>query len=141
MSSLKQVSTKTALTLASMVAITAASMAAAADYTLTWWTIDGGGVMHSSGGVYELSGTIGQPEAGTHRGGSLTVTGGFWFAYRPGDCNDDGSVDLSDYVDFAACMTGPDQGPVEPPCVCFDLEGDGDVDLKDAGSFQSWFSG
>lgn len=48
-------------------------------YELNWWTIDGGGVT-SQGGEYALSGTIGQPDAGTVSGGGYRVTGGFWSA-------------------------------------------------------------
>ena len=33
-----------------------------ADYDVSWHTIDGGGEMWSTGGDYELSGTIGQPD-------------------------------------------------------------------------------
>jgi hypothetical protein len=47
-------------------------------YDLTWYTIDGGGAMNSTGGSYSLSGTIGQPEAGSLSGGSYTLVGGFW---------------------------------------------------------------
>ena len=47
-------------------------------YDLTWNTIDGGGGT-STGGVYSLSGTIGQPDAGTLTGGgTYTLNGGFW---------------------------------------------------------------
>jgi len=31
-----------------------------------------------AGGVYVISGTIGQPDAGTMSGGGFTLTGGFW---------------------------------------------------------------
>ena len=51
--------------------------ASAAQYSLDWSTIDGGGGT-STGGVYAVSGTIGQPDAGTMSGGSFTVDGGFW---------------------------------------------------------------
>ncbi len=48
-------------------------------YDLTWNTIDGGGVMNATGGVYTLVGTIGQPDAGaTMTGGGFTLAGGFW---------------------------------------------------------------
>ena len=48
-------------------------------YTLTWWTVDGGGESVSSGGSYSLAGTVGQPDAGlTLSGGSYTLAGGFW---------------------------------------------------------------
>lgn len=46
-------------------------------YDLTWNTIDGGGGV-SNGSTYSLSGTIGQPDAGTMIGGAYTLNGGFW---------------------------------------------------------------
>lgn len=50
----------------------------AQSYSIAWHTIDGGGGT-STGGVYAVSGTIGQPDAGpTLSGGGFTLTGGFW---------------------------------------------------------------
>ena len=49
----------------------------AQSYTIDWSTIDGGGGT-STGGVYEVSGTIGQPDADTMSGGNYTLQGGFW---------------------------------------------------------------
>jgi len=49
----------------------------AQNYSLDWFTIDGGGGT-STGGVYAVSGTIGQPDAGVSSNGAYTVTGGFW---------------------------------------------------------------
>lgn len=46
-------------------------------YDLSWNKIAGGGGT-SSGGVYSLSGTIGQPDAGHLAGGNYTLDGGFW---------------------------------------------------------------
>jgi len=46
-------------------------------YAIDWHTIDGGGDT-STGGVYSVSGTIGQPDAGAMSGGSYTLHGGFW---------------------------------------------------------------
>src|SRR5262245_54773162 len=46
-------------------------------YSIDWYTIDGGGGT-STGGVYTVSGTIGQPDAGHMSGGNYTVDGGFW---------------------------------------------------------------
>lgn len=40
-------------------------------------TIAGGGGT-STGGVYRVSATIGQPDAGTSSGGGFTLQGGFW---------------------------------------------------------------
>ncbi len=50
-------------------------------YSIDWFTIDGGGGT-STGGVYTVSGTIGQPDAGTAmRGDNYSLTGGFWSLY------------------------------------------------------------
>jgi hypothetical protein len=47
-------------------------------YAINWHTIDGGGGT-STGGVYSVSSTIGQPDAGpTMTNGQYSVTGGFW---------------------------------------------------------------
>ena len=54
---------------------------AVAQYSITWSTIDGGGGT-STGGVYSVSGTIGQPDAGAPMtGGQYSLTGGFWSLY------------------------------------------------------------
>jgi len=47
-------------------------------YSSPWHTIDGGGGT-STGGVYSVSGTRGQPDAGgPMTGGPFSLTGGFW---------------------------------------------------------------
>jgi len=47
-------------------------------YTIDWSTIDGGGGT-STGGVYTVSSTIGQPDAGpVMSGGNYALQGGFW---------------------------------------------------------------
>jgi len=51
---------------------------AAVTYDLSWWSVDSGGATFSTGGAYELGGTIGQPDAGTLTGGGYTLGGGFW---------------------------------------------------------------
>lgn len=49
-----------------------------AQYSIDWFTIDGGGGT-STGGVFSVSGTIGQPDAGgPMTNGQYSVTGGFW---------------------------------------------------------------
>jgi hypothetical protein len=48
-----------------------------AQYAIDWFTIDGGGGT-STGGVYAVSGTIGQPDAGVLSGGGYSLAGGFW---------------------------------------------------------------
>lgn len=55
-----------------------ASTGWAQTYAITSATIDGGGGT-STGGVYSVSGTIGQPDAGgPMTNGAYAVTGGFW---------------------------------------------------------------
>jgi hypothetical protein len=46
-------------------------------YSIDWFTVDGGGAP-STGGVFTVTGTIGQPDAGTMSGGSFSLAGGFW---------------------------------------------------------------
>ncbi len=52
----------------------------AQNFSLPWFTLDGGGGS-SAGGPYAVHGTIGQPDAGSASGGSFTVQGGFWGVY------------------------------------------------------------
>src|ERR1035437_5333996 len=50
----------------------------AQSYSIDWFKIAGGGGT-STGGVYSVSGTIGQHDAGNAMtGGSYSLTGGFW---------------------------------------------------------------
>jgi hypothetical protein len=50
----------------------------AQSYSIDWYKVAGGGGT-STGGVYSISGTIGQPDAsGAMAGGNYSVTGGFW---------------------------------------------------------------
>jgi hypothetical protein len=52
-------------------------LARAQNYDISWFKIAGGGGA-STGGVYTVSGTIGQPDAGHLAGGNYTIDGGFW---------------------------------------------------------------
>jgi hypothetical protein len=50
-------------------------------YSIDWYKVSGGGGT-STGGVYSVSGTIGQHDAdGPMTGGSYSLTGGFWALY------------------------------------------------------------
>ena len=53
--------------------------ASAQDFSIDWFTIDGGGGT-STGGVYSLSGTLGQPDANQTpmTGGNFSLVGGLW---------------------------------------------------------------
>ncbi len=60
-----------------LLALTALS-AHAQSYSIDWYKVSGGGGA-STRGVYSVSGTIGQPDAGgAMTGGNYSLTGGFW---------------------------------------------------------------
>ena len=102
-----------------------ASTAAAADFTIVQYTIDGGGGT-STGGGFSLQGTIGQPDAGYLTGGSFDLEGGFWTSTPtcPGDTDGDADVDLSDLA-LLLSQFG------EVGAFAGDVNGDGNVDLTD----------
>ena len=114
-------------------------LASPPEYELGRSSVDGGGVMRSTGGEFELSGTIGEPDAGVMDGGAFTLSGGFWFGLSPTDCNDDGLVGLLDQAAFTACLLGPTGGITASPCLCFDVDGDGDITLSDFAVLQQRF--
>jgi len=60
------------------VAAAAVSAAQAQTFEMNWSTVDGGGVINTTGGAFALSGTIGQPDAGDMSGGNFVLRGGFW---------------------------------------------------------------
>jgi hypothetical protein len=50
----------------------------ATTYDLSWWTVDAGGATGLIAGDYSLSGTAGQPDAGSLSVGVYDLAGGFW---------------------------------------------------------------
>jgi hypothetical protein len=119
----------------STLALLVAAGAVTAQLEITRSTIDGGGGLRSTGGALELSGTIGQPDAGSLIGGDFELTGGFWFPLTPIDCNEDGIVNLVDHKALVACLTGPGAS-AGPACHCFDVDANGRVDLRDFAAIQ-----
>jgi hypothetical protein len=117
----------------SVIALFAAVTVAADDFSLDWWTVDGGGEMRTTGGDFELSGTVGQPDAGaTMAGGDFELAGGFWagvgeeeFCY--GDLDGDNDIDLADLAQLLGNYGTPSGAVYEDG----DLDADGDVDLAD----------
>lgn len=96
---------------------------APAQYQIEWSTVDGGGLMPSTGGAYELAGTIGQPDAQVAplmSGGPFQITGGFWavtqVCYCLADLNVDGKKDGRDVQQFVACVIGGGN------CSCADVD-------------------
>jgi hypothetical protein len=83
------------------------------EFDLNWWTVDGGGAMWATepNAEFELSGTIGQPDAGVMTGGEFELTGGFWFGARAappictGDLNCDGLVSFGDINPFVLYLS------------------------------------
>jgi len=55
-------------------------------FDIPWHTIDGGGATFSTGGGFQVGGTIGQPDASSTMmtGGGFALTGGFWAISGPG---------------------------------------------------------
>jgi len=96
--------------------------------------------MRSTGGDFELSGTIGQPDAGVQAGGEFDLSGGFWFELAPTDCNDDGIIDLLDHASFTRCLAGPGGG-VPNGCECLDVDASGAIDLRDFSAAQCAHNG
>ena len=68
---------RSAVALAVLLLALAVFTADAQDYAIDWWTVDGGGGT-STGSVYSVRGTIGQPDAGGMSGGAFALVGGFW---------------------------------------------------------------
>jgi hypothetical protein len=52
-------------------------------YGPIWSSVDGGGGTFSTGGNFTMSGTMGQPDAGSMTDGSYTINGGFWGVAAP----------------------------------------------------------
>ena len=84
---------------AALALLTTAGLALAVP-AIDWYSIDGGGGI-SSGGIFTVSGTIGQADAGppVMTGGIFTLTGGFQAVPPPscpGDTNGDNQVNGAD---------------------------------------------
>lgn len=71
---------------------------------------------------------------------SIGALGGEAFAVF-GDSDSDGDVDLTDFLAFTDCLTGPTQAGVPAECCMFDAYSDCDVDLEDLAIFQMAFTG
>ncbi len=65
------------LILTAAVLLWPAIMVHAQPYALDWHKVAGGGAS-SAGGLYALTGTIGQADAGSMTGGNYSIMGGFW---------------------------------------------------------------
>ena len=118
-----------------------AHTASAQTYDISWYTIDCGGGS-SSRGVFALSGTIGQHDAGVMSGGPFTLTGGFWSGAPKASCYADcdqstgaGVLDVFDFLCFQNSFVN-----AEPyACDCDTSTGSGVCDVFDFLCFQNGF--
>lgn len=127
-----------------VVALAAFCSTARAQFSIDWFTVDGGGGT-SIGGTFELSGTIGQPDAGVEMtGGTFSLTGGYWAGAGvpsnpcpwgqtgcTADQDGDGDVDSDDINIFFAAFENADS--------CGDQDADDDVDSDDINIFFAYF--
>lgn len=127
---------KTQSTIAAITTVILIAAVASAQYAIDWHTLDGGGGT-SAGGTYELSGTIGQPDAepaaGGLTGGDFSLIGGFWtvpqVCHCPGDMNGDGLLNGGDIQQFVNCIIAGGS------CSCADLDLVGGITMDDAEQF------
>ena len=64
-----------------LIGTTIASAQTDTDYSISWWTVDGGGGdSQSADEQYKLNGSIGQPDVGHATGNGYSVKGGFWIS-------------------------------------------------------------
>lgn len=79
--------------------------------------------------------------------GGSTVIGSAFNGFQlhkvgpPGDGDDDGDVDLTDYKRLDRCLGGPNVSPGIAGCLEPDIDDDGDIDLADMAEFQIIFTG
>lgn len=113
-------------------------------FDLSWYTIDGGGGT-SSGGVFVVNGTVGQPDAGVMSGGSFQLSGGFWTGTPKCDSvdfNRDGIYpDSEDLFNFLDVFGG---APCPSAFGCNDLDFNNDQifpDIVDLEQFLFVFGG
>jgi hypothetical protein len=123
--------TRLSFMIAALTLIVTAALAqqfAPGTFDLSWHTVDGGGGA-SSGGSFQLAGTIGQPDAGAAlSGGAFTLVGGFWpgagpaLNTCPGDIaplpDGNGQVNIDDLL---AVISGWGACPAPPPACPADI--------------------
>ena len=56
------------------------------DFAMEWNSVDGGGIMYFTGGLFDVGATFGQPDAGSMSGDCFSLIGGFWAITAQADC-------------------------------------------------------
>ena len=124
-------------------------LAIADDFVIGWYTFHPGGDTFGAGGDFELSGTVGQPDASAlgMTGGNFELAGGFWAGVPPfqlGDMNCDGAVNAFDIDPFVLALTNPaGYAAAWPDCdrMLADCNGDGVVNAFDIDPFVELLTG
>ena len=108
-----------------------------ADFEIDWHSIDGGGEIFSTGGTFELGGTIGQADANAMvlTGGGFELVGGFWAVAVPtcgclSDLDNDGQRTGADVQGFVDCLTATGTN-----CACADVDGIFGLTVDDIAAF------
>ncbi|MEK6674069.1 MAG: hypothetical protein AABZ47_00270, partial [Planctomycetota bacterium] len=63
------------------------------------------------------------------------------YEFGAGDVNCDRSIDLIDFAQWFACVTGPGELLSETSCEGLDIDADLDIDLRDLAAFQREYLG
>ena len=108
------------------IAVCTLSAPALCDYSIPWYSIDGGGAT-STGGQFSLTGTIGQPDTGQSSADNYVLSSGF----RPG--NFGCMVNLTDLMIIAEQWLGVGEGYTA------DLDTSNQVDFADFATFSYWW--
>lgn len=69
-------------TLILLILLGGATLAQSSRFTLSWWTLDGGG-RASSSGQFATNGTVGQADTGSMASEQYSLNSGFWDAPGP----------------------------------------------------------
>jgi hypothetical protein len=93
--------------IAAALALSTAAPLASADLTLSWTSLDNGGVTAATVGSLRLGATIGQQDAGRLANADLVCIGGFWAGATylcPSDFDNSGFVDTDDFTAFVTAF-------------------------------------
>lgn len=126
---------------------------ALAQVEIDWQTVDGGGVVSMSAGAFELTGSVGQPDASVLSAGiqntpsEIILAGGFWSLdtapFCVADIDRSGFVDSDDYVLFVQAFSDGCFGSGNPNLGCSysaDFDRSGFIDSDDFVAFVDAFS-
>lgn len=111
-----------------------------AQFEVTRHTVDGGGGS-SEGGVFRVSGTVGQPDAGDLSGGGYQLTGGFWGRTLDSTVPTETPTEITETETPTPTGTAGGETPTaSPPGIYFDVKPDPLDDFIDARDLIEWVS-